>query len=125
VAGKVITLGGKEWEILPLTLAHLKNGVLEKIYEHDKLVEAEKPYEAMILKGEIITTALQRTHPELTFDEVAAMLDLENFREAWLVVLGLSGLGEVPGAERGLTTSAPSSTSSPAPTGGTMTPLDC
>lgn len=92
VPGIRVRLGTDEYEIPPLTLGQLRNGASEKIREHDALAADGKVFEAAVVRGEIIGIALRRNYPEMTDERLLDILDLRNASEAWLVVLGGSGL---------------------------------
>lgn len=90
--GKKIVLGDKEFVLPALSLKQLRNGVLDKLREHDELITNGKAYEGMILRSDIITTALQRNYPDIDEDFVSDNLDLSTVNDVWLTVLGVSSL---------------------------------
>ena len=98
VPGKEVTIGEKTYTLPPLSLGQLRNGAMDKLRKHDEFIAEQKGWDAMLLKGEIILTALQRNYPDLKAKDIDEALDLGNVNDLWLHVLGLSGFtpGEAP-----------------------------
>lgn len=99
--GKTIKLGDEEFVVPALSLGQLRNGVLDQLQEHDKLVAEGKTFEAMDIRGKVILVAMQRNYPDFSEEKLLTYLDLQNTTEVWLSVLGLSGfsLGENQAAQ--------------------------
>jgi hypothetical protein len=97
-----VTLDGKEYEVAPLSLGQLRNGLLAKLREHDELANAGRVLETWIIQGEIIAEAIRRKSPELSVETITANLDLGQIHELWPVMLGLSGFkpGEIQPAAK-------------------------
>jgi hypothetical protein len=120
--GEELDLGGKKYVVPPISLGMLRNGAMEKMERHDKLLEENKFNESMIVRGEIILSALRRnyTEGELSDEEFWAGIDMRNMVNIWPAILGRSGFA-APGetqAARETTTSGPSTQPSPPPTDG-------
>ena len=64
IPGVKIQLGNKEFEIPPLSLGMLRNGLMEKMKKHDELLQ--KPNmdanDLLLIRGEIIFAALKRNY---------------------------------------------------------------
>jgi hypothetical protein len=99
--GTKLTIEGETFIVPALSLGQLRNGVLAKLQEHDKLLSDGKFFESYLIRGEVIVEALKRNYP--TIDEAKIMdgLDLQNLGPVWLNVLGSSGFtpGEGVAAE--------------------------
>jgi hypothetical protein len=126
VPGIKIALGDKEFEVPPISLGMLRNGLGEKLVQHDKLItEPGNNYTPLlILRGEIVIAALRRNYSEVEFSDFDLWdrLDYANVNAAWNAVLGLSGMvGEAAATETetGVTTSSRSTPPSPPATDGT------
>lgn len=93
-----VWLGNKEFQIPPLSLGQLRNGLLDKLKEHDKMLETNPDFSPLLLRGEIIIAALRRKYSEedLPTSEIWDRLDLENVRQIWPIILGNSGFNTEP-----------------------------
>lgn len=114
IPGKKIILAGKEYVLPPLTLGQLRNGALELIKEHDKIVTEGNSFDSFEIRGKIVVMALQRNYPDLTEEKAFnELLDMKNVNDHWLTCLGSSGL--TPGEELAAakTQENPSGTSDP------------
>lgn len=122
-AGTSVTINGTIYIVPAISLGQLRNGVLTKLKDHDLLVAAEKTFDAMILRGEIILEALQRNYPDFEPEVLWNWLDMSNTGPLWLSILGASGFA--PGETEAVTaaktidgTLSPSTEASPQPTAG-------
>ena len=120
-SGKEIVIEGEKYILPPISLGQLRNGMIAKFTEHDKLAADGKLWEFTALRGEIILAALRRNYPDFPEDKLMGFLDVSNISPLWLHILGVSGLlpGETPAAivtEPG--TLNPSTDLSPQPTDG-------
>jgi hypothetical protein len=120
--GVRIMIGEKEYILPPISLGQLRNGLLKKLQEHDKLIADGKLFDAMELRGQVILAALRRNYSDFPEEDLFAHLDLGNTAPIWLSILGASGF--TSGEARAVTavatdgTSAPSTEASPPPTDG-------
>ena len=120
-SGKEIVIEGEKYILPPISLGQLRNGMIAKFTEHDKLAAEGKLWEFTVIRGEIILAALRRNYPDFPEDKLMGFLDVSNISPLWLHILGVSGLlpGETPAAivaEPG--TLNPSTDLSPQPTDG-------
>lgn len=92
--GVSVKIGEDEYVLPALSLGQLRNGVLAKLQQHDKLVEEGKLFDILTIRGEIIFAALKRNYPD--FDEAKLLdhLDMSNTTRMFNIVIGVSGLGE-------------------------------
>ena len=124
--GRTIKLGDKEYVLPALSLGQLRSGAMEKVKQHDALVEAtdqNNGFESAFIRGELVLTALRRNYneQELPDSEYWNAIDLANLTEAWRVIIGLSGFtpGEaLAGAEVDNTMSSQSTPPLPPPMDG-------
>lgn len=91
IPGVEVDLAGEKFILPPLTLGQLRGGVLEKMRQNDALMTEGKFWEALDIKCEVITAALQRNYPNLSIDDVSGMVDLRNWDKVWEIVLGGTG----------------------------------
>jgi hypothetical protein len=108
-SGMEVVLGEKSYTLPPLTLGQLRNGMAEKIKEHDSLDPATDWLRMIDIKGEIVLEALRRNYAarELSDAYFYEYTNLSNIGQMWLGLLGLSGLsaGEAAAAESQTTAS--------------------
>jgi hypothetical protein len=119
--GITIRIGEEDYIVPPISLGQLRNGLLAKMQEHDRLISDNKAFEAMNLRGEIILAAIRRNYPDFPEQKLYDYLDLGNSGPVWLGILGASGfMGEARAATATATvgTSSPSTEASPQPTAG-------
>jgi len=103
--GHTIRIGDEDFVVPPLSLGQLRNGVLARLQEHDKILSSGSMFDALVIRGEVILQALRRNYPEFSEDKLMSYLDLFNIGPIWLAVLGSSGF--TPGedqAPKGATT---------------------
>lgn len=100
--GKSVEIGGETFVVPALSLGQLRNGVLAKLAEHDKLVEDGKTFDAFLVRGQVILEALRRNYPDFAEDRLWNFLDVHNTGPLWLTVLGASGF--TPGEGEAATT---------------------
>lgn len=91
IPGVEIELAGEVYTLPPLTLGQLRAGLMDKMRKNDELIANSEYWEALQIKAEVITAALQRNYPDLSQEDVENMLDLRNYDKAWEIVLGGSG----------------------------------
>lgn len=83
---------GDETLIVPaLSLGQLRNGMLAKLQEHDKLIAEGRAFDSLAVRGEIILAAIRRNYPDYDEQELFDHLDMSNTAPIWLAVLGASG----------------------------------
>ena len=118
--GKEIKIEEESYILPPISLGQLRNGMIEKFTEHDRLAAEGKIWEYTAIRGEIILAALRRNYPDFSEDKLMGYLDVGNIYALWMNVLGASGLtpGEEMAAETGNGTLNPSTALSPQPTDG-------
>ena len=109
-SGKEIVIEGEKYILPPISLGQLRNGLIAKFTEHDKLAADGKLWEFTALRGEIILAALRRNYPDFPEDKLMGFLDVSNIGPLWLHTLGVSGL--LPGEEKAAIVAEPG-TSSP------------
>ena len=99
-AGTKIKIDDEEFVVPPLSLGQLRSGLLAKLQEHDKMLEENKTFETMVLRGEILLQALRRNYPDFPEQKFFDYVDLGNVGSLWLSILGASGfsLGETQAA---------------------------
>jgi hypothetical protein len=117
-AGTKVKIGDEEYTIPPISLGQLRNGLLTKLQEHDKLSADGKLFETLQLRGEIILAAIRRNYPDFSEDKLFAHLDLANTSGIWLSILGASGFNSGEAKAVTVGTSSPSTEASPPPTDG-------
>jgi hypothetical protein len=111
LAGTKIKIGDKELVVPPISLGQLRNGTLTLLKQHDDLVAEGKTFDAMIIRGEVILSALHRNYPDFPEDELYAYLDMSNVGPLWLTILGASGF--MPGEGTAAVETAQPGTSGP------------
>jgi hypothetical protein len=109
--GNKIKLGTEEYIIPPISLGQLRNGLLQRLQEHDTLVADNKTFEAMDIRGQIILAALRRNYPDIDENMVFDNLDMNNTGPIWLTILGASGF--LPGETEAVGTVTEPGTLSP------------
>ena len=119
IPGIEVNLGGTPYTIPPLTIGQLTNGGLALLQEHDQLVEARKIWESYTSCTKLIAMAMRRNSPDMTEAQIYDLIDMRNINDAFLAVIGATGLtmGEMQaGAATGI--SPQSTLPSPAPMDG-------
>lgn len=109
-AGTPLKIGEEEFIVPPLSLGQLRNGMLAKLQEHDKLLAENKIFEAVALRGEVILAALRRNYPDFSEEKLMAHLDVGNTGPVWLFVLTGSGFAPTGETQAGTTVPAPPGT---------------
>ena len=89
--GTNVTIGDEIYVVPPISLGQLRNGLLSKLQEHDKLIAEGKTFEAIALRGEVILSALRRNYPDFPEGKLYDYLDMSNSTPLWLTILGVSG----------------------------------
>lgn len=89
-----IRVKDKDYEVPPLTLGQLRNGLLAKLKEHDELFAKGHAIDMWILEGEVVVAAIRRLAPDLDANDIFDALDLSQLRTLWPILLGLSGFGQ-------------------------------
>lgn len=90
--GTRFKIGEEEYIVPPLSLGQLRGGILEKLREHDQLVNDGRVFEGLALRADVILAALRRNYPEFPEDKLLDWLDMSNTGPIWLAILGASGL---------------------------------
>jgi hypothetical protein len=95
IPGVMITMGGKDWEVPPLTLGQLRR-LMPKVRRMTN-VDATMGEDQLTTVLEIVSAAMQRNYPEITVEMVEELLDLGNTSNVLSAVLTGSGLklGEI------------------------------
>ena len=98
--GYKLTIEGVDYLVPALSLGQIRNGVKEKLKEHDQAVAEGKTFEVQLLRGEVILEAIRRNYPAFLQETLENNLDLNAVGKLWLVVLGASGFieGEIVAA---------------------------
>ena len=106
-AGTKVRIGEEEYTIPPISLGQLRNGTMALLKQHDELVAGGNTFEAMLIRGEVLLSALRRNYPDFAEDKLYDFLDMDNTGRLWLNILGASGFtqGEATAAERNSGTS--------------------
>lgn len=84
-------IGEEEYTIPPISLGQLRNGTLPLLKKHDELVAGGETFEAMLIRGEVLLSALRRNYPDFPEEKLFAYLDMGNTGRLWLEILGASG----------------------------------
>ena len=113
ITGIVITMGGTEWTVPPLTLGQLRR-LMPKVRELTT-IGATMGEDQILILCEIVADALGRNYPDITAEKAAELLDLGNAREVLNAVLTGSGLKHTSGEAVAVSSGAPSTASSPPP----------
>lgn len=93
--GIEIQIDGKTHIVPALSLKQLREGGMELMKKTDELAAAGgNGYDTMASRAALIHMALTRNYPDMTLAKVEENLDLGNTVKIWLVVLGVSGLGD-------------------------------
>lgn len=127
VPGRKFNIGGKEYEVPPLSLGQLRNGGSELLKKHDEMIaSANFGVDLLDVRGQLVIMAMRRNFaPETVSDEeLWNGLDMENIGEIFAAVIGMSGFAGEATPARGTTegigmTSDRSIPPSPPPTDGT------
>lgn len=86
IEGKTITLGGREFIAPPIPF-----GVFRK---YNQQFTSGTPIEVTVM-ADIVFLALKRNYPDLTQEDFEnSYLDIANIRDAFQVVMGISGVEE-------------------------------
>jgi hypothetical protein len=100
IPGILISMGGKDWTVPPLTLGQLRR-LGPKIREMTTIDARGLKDEQIDAMSEIVATALARNYPKLTAEAVLDLLDMGNARPVLDAVLAGSGLRRsTPGEAR-------------------------
>jgi hypothetical protein len=121
-AGTKITIGDEVYEVPALSMGMLRNGILDKLKEHDVVfAEGNRYFDVVQIRDEIILACIRRNYPDFPAEKLSDWLDLRNISPLWNVILGASGftLGEEEAASKTANgTSSPSTPALPPPTDG-------
>ena len=90
IPGAVVTMGGQDWIVPPLTLGQLRR-LMPKVRQLTEIGASMGEAQINVLI-DIVTAALQRNYPETTPDKVENLLDLGNASAVLNAVLTGSGL---------------------------------
>jgi hypothetical protein len=88
IEGIKLTLGGREFIVLPLTLRALRE--LAPRFPILQGMGDVPTGDQIDVVSDIVYSALLRNHPDLTRDELEELLDLENLAKALMAVMGAS-----------------------------------
>ena len=118
IPGILISMGGKDWTVPPLTLSKLRR-LRPKIRQMtDAGIESNIGLtdEQIDTIAEIVQSALARNYPDLAIEDVLDLIDMGNVQPVLQAVLAGSGLRRsTPGEAKAVTTGAPYTDSSPPP----------
>jgi hypothetical protein len=114
IPGVLVTMGGREWAVPPLTLGQLRR-LMPKVRQLTE-IGAQMGESQIGVLVEIVAAAVQRNYPEVTPEAVEDLLDLGNAGIVLNAVLTGSGLKSPdcsPGeaAAPGVSSGAPASAS--------------
>jgi len=86
-----LVLNNKEYVVLPLNLKTIIE--ISPLLKSMENITAEKMPTTEDFKNitQIVFSALRRGNPEITFDEVAEGLDMQNMMQALTVIMSVSG----------------------------------
>ena len=118
IPGVVISMGGIEWTVPPLTLGQLRR-LLPKVRELTTIGVTMGEDQIAIL-AELVAEALGRNYKEITPEKVEELLDLGNAAEVLNAVL--TGSGMKPAGEAMAVSSGALSTAFSPPPAATATP---
>lgn len=90
-AGTKIRIGEEEYTVPPISLGQLRNGTLPLLKKHDELVASGETFDAMLIRGEVLLSALRRNYPDFPEQKLFDFLDMNNTGRLWLDILGASG----------------------------------
>lgn len=107
VPGHKMKIGEQEFIVPPISLGQLRNGLAEKIKQHDDIgADPERGnLDLLPIRAEIVIAALRRNYPESSYPDQFFWdnLDMGNIDEAFAAVINLSGLlGELKAAREKL-----------------------
>ncbi len=91
IPGTEITLGDKQYTVAPMNFSTLiKVAPMLKSFAAlgNKIAPSEDDFRNMVT---VLLLAIQRNHPETTFDEIAEALDMNNIGTIMVKVMGASG----------------------------------
>jgi hypothetical protein len=88
IPGTALNLGGVEFVAAPFNL----DGVQEATRLLESLQGAKTAQESLRGAAAVIAISLQRNNPDITVEDVTALLDLGNWEAALLAVCGASGI---------------------------------
>lgn len=96
IPGTEVEMGGRKFVVPPLNLDGIQEiePYLDKIGSKDLKVR-----EQLANAIPIIWTALRRQYPEMTKEDVSALVDLGNFHYVLAAVVSVSGFKEAPSGE--------------------------
>ena len=95
IPGTKINLGGVELTMAPLNL----DGVKSFLELQPELAKADGPEESFRITSKLLLLSLARNYPDMTEQDVLALLDTANAQEAMAVLGKLSGLKQMPAGE--------------------------
>ena len=126
IPGVMVTMGGQQWTVPPLTLGQLRR-LMPKVRQLTE-IGAQMGEAQIEILTEIVAAALQRNYPDMTTETVENLLDLGNAGAVLNAVLTGSGLkaqerspGEAGAPEFGSGAGIATPSPSPATAGGTST----
>lgn len=109
-AGTKFNIGGEDFVVPALSLGQLRNGLMDRLKEHDKVLAEATLFDAMLIRAEVILAAIRRNYPDFDEQRLMDYLDLRTVLPMWNAVLGASGFS--PGETEATATEA-NGTSSP------------
>ncbi len=95
IDGVVVRMGGRDWTVPPLSFKQLR-GLQPQLELLAKLAGTASPRDIGVI-SDIVLAALSRNYPEITLDEVEAVLDLGNAGRVITAILTGSGLSRGEG----------------------------
>jgi hypothetical protein len=90
IPGVKVSMGGKEFEVPPLTLGQLRR-LMPKVRLLTE-IDTSMGEEQIGILIELVTAALNRNYPDITAEQVENLLDLGNAQEVMSSILTGSGL---------------------------------
>lgn len=88
IPGVVVSMGGEDFEIPPLTLGALES--LQKRIENFSLGALDAASLNTVIDA--VFAALKRNYPDMTRERVSDLLDVGNMQAAFEAVMDISGL---------------------------------
>ena len=96
IPGRALNMGGRELVLAPLTL----DQVQEFEPTMTRLADSSKPLREMLADFlPVILASLQRNYPDITLEDVRALVDVGNFKEATEAIVDISGYKRVAPGE--------------------------
>jgi hypothetical protein len=87
IPGTIVSMGGQEWTVPPLSLAQLR-AVMPRVQQLAGLDANQMGDAQLQALVEIVTSALQRNYPEITTAKVEDIVDLGNALPVLNAILG-------------------------------------